>query len=267
MTIHGIPSEAGNPNELTGLNGGTYTVTVTNDNDCTATFVQLLNQQGSLNITPEIFKEISCAGANDATLRVDILSGNGPFDIIWWDINGVQVGNSQTVLNVRPGTYTVQVTDNTLCSNTRQITLLEPSPISFTSLVTNAPCFNTNGQATINIAGGSAGYNFEWVVKNTSTIIDSDNMLNAKAGEYTVTVINPNNCRKDTSIIISEPLKITFPEPQTRNVTCFGLSTGQAVILNAPGGLTYNWSSGSVGPFAINYAAGQGWVYATEGEL
>jgi gliding motility-associated-like protein len=48
-------------------------------------------------------------------------------------------------------------------------------------------------------------------------------------------------------------------------VTCFGLSTGQAVILNAPGGLTYNWSSGSVGPFAINYAAGQGWVYATEG--
>jgi len=259
------PVQAGNPNVLTGLNGGTYTVTVTDDNDCTATFTQLLNQQGSLNITPEVIKQISCAGANDATLRVDILSGNGPFDIIWRDTNGVQVGNSQTILNVRPGTYSVQVTDNTLCSNTRQITIDEPLPITFTSIVSNAPCFDTNGQAIINILGGSTGYTFEWVVKGSSTIIDTGNTLNSKAGEYVVTVINQFNCKKDTNLVITEPAKITFPVPQTRNVTCLGLSTGQAVILNAPGGLTYNWSSGSIGPFAINYAAGPGWVFATEG--
>lgn len=112
------------------------------------------------------------------------------------DTNGVQVGNSQTILNVRPGTYSVQVTDNTLCSNTRQITIDEPLPITFTSIVSNAPCFDTNGQAIINIFGGSTGYTFEWVVKGSSTIIDTGNTLNSKAGEYVVTVINQFNCKK-----------------------------------------------------------------------
>jgi CHU_C Type IX secretion signal domain/SprB repeat len=258
-------TNATTPAVFNNLIAGQYNVTIIDANGCAATFTQLLDQLGSLNITPEIVKQISCAGANDAMLRVDLLGTNGPFDIIWRDNNGVQVSISQTVVNVGPGTYTVQVTDKTGCSNTRPITIVEPSPISFTSLVTDAPCFDTNGQAIVNIAGGSAVYNFKWVVNGTSTVIDTDSMLNAKAGEYKVTVIHPNNCEKDTTIIISEPKKIEFPAPQTRNVTCFGLSTGQVAILGAPSGLTFNWSSGSVGPFAINYAAGQGWVYATEG--
>ena len=259
------PVQAGNPTSLTGLSGGNYLLTVTDDNNCTATFSQILNQQGSLNITPEIAQQIRCAGANDGILRVVISSINGPFDIIWRDTANVQVGNSQTIVNVRPGTYSVQVTDNAGCSNTGQITINEPLPITFSAVVTDAPCFNSTGQAVINIPGGIAGYSFQWVLKGTSTVIDTDDTLNYNAGEYTVTVINPNSCMKDTNIVITEPAKITFPAPETRNVTCFGLSTGQAIILNAPVGLNFKWSSGAVGIFAVNFSEGPGWVVANQG--
>ncbi|MBC7884341.1 MAG: gliding motility-associated C-terminal domain-containing protein [Saprospiraceae bacterium] len=259
------PIQPGNPDSIGNLTGGTFVVTVTDANSCTSTLSILLNDAGTLDITPELVKPISCAGKNDATIRVDILGSNGPFNISWKDSGGVVIGIAQTLLNIPPGTYTVEVTGSDGCSNIDSLTITEPAPIIFTTSVTNAICSEADGQAVVNVSGNPTGYLFEWTVKNNPVIIDSDNTLIAKAGEYTLTVINPAGCQKDTNIIITSPAPITFPVPDTRNVTCFGLSTGQGAILGGPPNLSYTWSSGTVAPFAINLPTGTNWVIATQG--
>ncbi|MGB4960321.1 MAG: gliding motility-associated C-terminal domain-containing protein, partial [Saprospiraceae bacterium] len=245
----------------------TYGMTVTDSNGCSQTDVMTLNPRGSISINALVTKQVSCFAANDAALFLDIFAPtNGPYNVSWKNAAGVEVAISQTVANIGPGVYSVEVSDKDGCSNSAQnIVVTEPAPIVFSTAITNAPCFQSNGRATITISGNPTGYKYEWRIKDSLTVIDTDHILDAKAGSYTVKVIHPNNCTKDTNIIITEPTKITFPIPETRKVTCFGLSTGQAAIIGAPTGISFSWSTGAAGQFATNFREGRAWVLGSLG--
>lgn len=257
---------SGNVNALTGLTGGTYTVSVTDANNCTATpFSVQLNPQGALNITTEIKQPVSCVGKNDAVVIVIIGSANGPFNVTWRDATNNIISNMTQVSNLGPGVYTVVVSDNNSCSNSKTVTIDPGSDFTLTTTLSNAPCFDQNGKVEASVSGNSAGFKYEWRVKGQSSIIDNDNILEAKAGTYTVKAISPAGCEKEADVTITEPAAITFPAPQTRNVTCFGLANGQASVLNGPPNFNYTWSNGSNGIFAINLPAGNAWVVASLG--
>lgn len=266
-TYNWLP-DSGDVNSLTNLTGGNYSVTVSDINKCTATFAVLLNQQGSLNITPKIQKNITCNGTKDGILFIDVLApiANGPFTFSWRNESGTEISISQTANFLGPGTYSVQVTDKNGCSNTASnIILTEPAPIVTTTTINPAPCFNTNGNATIDITGGTTGFTYEWREKGKTPIIGNTKTLSAKAGIYTVKVINASGCEKEVEITISEPEAITFPVPETRNATCFGLSNGSAIIPNSPSGINFIWSSGSTGTSVLNLSVGPNWVIASKG--
>ena len=260
---------SGDVNTLTGLVGGSYAVTVTDNNDCTATDIFQLNNSGTLNIS--LTKEnVTCSGKNDGKATVTVLFSGGQnqmFEIFWRDGNNNDLPiKVNTMQNLAPGNYSVQVIAADGCKSlVIPFIISDQIPVYFATTITNAPCNGAAGKIVVNIKGNPTGFTYEWKPKSGTNIIDNDNTLDEKAGEYIVTAISPNNCRKDTTITITEPGKITFPAPVTRNVTCFGLSTGQAAIMNPPLGLNFTWSTGSVGPFAINFATGEGWVIASSG--
>ena len=251
-------------NMIKNLAGGIYTVTVTDAANCTSTLTQTINQQAKPDIAPQA-KDISCFGSKDGSLSVNITSSNGPFSILWTDSLGTNVGITQTVLNVGGGKYNIKVTDKNNCPSViKQVTVVEPSPLILVKNVTNAICFQQQGKAIVNVQGGNGGFLFEWRKEGNPAIIDRDSSINVTAGKYFITVQNANGCKKIDSITISEPLKISFPVPQTRNVTCIGFSNGQAVIFNSPSGLNYTWSTGIVAPFSLNFPAGPAWVVAKD---
>ncbi len=260
------PPATGNVNALTGLSGGNYTVSVTDANNCTATpFSVQLNPQGALNITTVIKQPISCIGKNDAVVIVEIGSANGPFNVTWRDATNTIISNMTQVSNLGPGVYTVVVSDNNSCSNSKTVTIDPGSDFTLTTTLSNAPCFDQNGKVEASVSGNSTGFKYEWRVKGQSAIIDNDNTLDAKAGTYTVKAISPAGCEKETDVTITEPAAITFPAPETRNVTCFGLSDGAARILNGPSNINYSWSNGTSGIFTINLPIGNAWVVGSVG--
>lgn len=260
------PPAIGNVNALTGLSGGSYTVSVTDANNCTATpFSVQLNPQGALNITTVIKQPISCIGKNDAVVIVEIGSANGPFNVTWRDATNTIISNMTQVSNLGPGVYTVVVSDNNSCSNSKTVTIDPGSDFTLTTTLSNAPCFDQNGKVEASVSGNSTGFKYEWRVKGQSAIIDNDNTLDAKAGTYTVKAISPAGCEKETDVTITEPAAITFPAPETRNVTCFGLSDGAARILNGPSNINYSWSNGTSGIFTINLPIGNAWVVGSVG--
>ncbi len=263
------PAQPGNTNEISGLDGGNYTVTVTDENNCATSSTFLLNTSGTLNISVTS-ENVTCAGLNNGRATVSaIFSGQiQMIEIFWMDANGMALPfKTSTIQNLPPGSYSVEVIAADGCKSLpKSFVITEPAPLTLMTTVSNALCNNFNGKAVVSFGTDPTGFIYEWRLKGSSVVIDSDNTLDAKAGTYTIKVISPANCVSETEITITEPPVITFPTPETRNVTCFGLSTGQAAVINAPAGLTFNWSTGSTGAFAVNFPAGPGWVFANNNQ-
>ncbi|MBK8052754.1 MAG: hypothetical protein IPK35_05620 [Saprospiraceae bacterium] len=245
-------------NSIKNLDSGNYQVTITDANKCSSVFSQTLDPSGRPQITAKS-TNITCYGAKDGTLTVDIQSQNGPFDIQWTDSLGNSAGITQDVINKGPGKYNVVVSDKNKCASvTQTVFITQPDSIAYTKIVINARCFQENGNATIRVKGGNAGYTFDW--KNASNqTIGKDSIISLQAGTYTVVISNTGNCPKKDTVVITQPTKITFPRPDTINVTCGGKSDGRAKIDPIPN-LNFTWSNGFTGSFALNLAKGRHWV-------
>ena len=86
-----------NTQDITGLLGGTYRLTVTDENGCTKVFVKTLGEPSSFQVTAELQE-------NDLILTV--LGGTAPYSYSW--SNGA---TTKDLTNILPGSYTVVVTD------------------------------------------------------------------------------------------------------------------------------------------------------------
>lgn len=253
---------AQNANTIINLSGGLYNLTVSDQNECTATYNKNLTIQEALTLTPKIVNPITCLGQNDARLSVEVLGpiANGPYTFEWTNTSGVVVGIGQILINAAPDTYTIKVTDKNGCFSIASIIVLDGPALDVNSIITNAPCNGGNGRISLSHAGNPTGYVYEWTLKGSSTIIDNDNVLDAKAGDYEVTIKTPSNCNRKFDYSITEPAAITFDPPLTTKVSCFGGDNGAARVDNTLPTDQLIWSENGIGNLAVNLKAGNYWV-------
>lgn len=129
--------------------------------------------------------------------------GNGPWDYTWLDENGNilathnGVTGDDTLLNVKPGVYTVQVTGNDGLCGSREDTIIVSGPLPATALalIEPATCSYTNDASihVLQIVDGTAPYQLEW--SNGSS---ADSLVQIAAGNYWLKTIDANGC-SDTS--------------------------------------------------------------------
>ena len=259
---------AGNVNELTNLNGGNYSVIVSDANGCKDTKSYTFNNVGTLTLIIDLTDE-TCEDKNDGTARVvpQFSNGTNPmFDIFWYDANNnVLPFKTQNISNLAPGNYFVQIITSDGCdSGKKPFTILSASAVTIVTTITHAKCNGDLGKVEASITGNPTGYKYEWNLKGNSNVIDQDNTLAAKAGTYIVKAIGPTGCDKVSEVTITEPNPVTFPAPEVRNVKCYGNSDGQAAILNGSSGQQYIWSNGATAQFVTDLQQGNGWVVAFE---
>ena len=244
--------------------GGTFLVTVTDVNNCSTTKSFEINNYGSLAISI-VSNDVSCKGRTDGSATVDVVASGGSipmFDVLWKDSNGNPIGGSTTTItNLPPGSYSVEVIDELRCSsNPRPFTIHDAPELTIITNIDPVKCYNEEGTITASVNGTVMGYTFEWRDKVTNQVLDNDNIITTKAGTYILKVTTDIGCESEHEIVLTEPAKIEFAAPELRKVRCYGAHDGQAAILNGPTNLTYVWSSGSVGLFAVDLPAGPGWV-------
>lgn len=110
----------------TDLPAGSYTVTVTDASNCTATVSVSIGQ----NDGPVIYlsaSDASCYGDNDGSASVVAIGGTAPYTYQW--NNGE---TTDTINGLTAGNYTVTATDSTGCFSTDSIIILQPDAISVT---------------------------------------------------------------------------------------------------------------------------------------
>ena len=108
-----------------GLAAGTYTVTVTDTNGCTATRNFTITEPTAIDITTGSQTNVSCNGGSNGTASVNP-SGGTPGYTYSWAPSG---GTSATASGLAAGTHTVTVTDANGCTATRNFTITEPTAI------------------------------------------------------------------------------------------------------------------------------------------
>ncbi|QQS27660.1 MAG: SprB repeat-containing protein [Sphingobacteriales bacterium] len=242
--------------DLGSLTTGTYTVTVTDGNSCTATLSITITEPSAL-ILSETHTEVGCFGAATGAIDLSVTGGILPYSYSWSNGSTVEDLGSLTT-----GTYTVTVTDGNNCTATLSITIVEPSALTLSETHTEVGCFGAaTGAIDLGVTGGTLPYSYSW--SNGSTVEDLGSLT---TGTYTVTVTDGNNCTATLSITIVEPSALTLSETHT-DVGCFGAATG-AIDLGVTGGTlpySYNWSNGSTGEDLTGLLAGTYDVTVTDG--
>lgn len=233
------------------LSSGTYNVQITDAQGCIASANASVSEPPVLSSTIASTQNISCPGGNDGSASVSVSGGSGPYTYNWTPGNIT----TSSLNNVSSGTYAVTTTDANGCSANSTVTLSEPPAISYSSSSTDATCNQSNGSATLNVSGGTAGYTYSWSPNggNGSTA------NNISAGSYSVIITDQNGCTEIASVSVSNQNGPVTSFVSQNDVSCYGGNNG-AANLQVSGGaspVTYNWSpSGGSGLSASNLAAG-----------
>ena len=234
--------------DITNLQAGTYTVTVT-DAACTRTQSWNVIAPAVLGValTPAMLpfgQNIACNGGSTGSINTLITGGTPPYTISWNGPGGFSA-SSANISGLSAGTYTINVTDAQGCTVIANTTLSQSPAISFSAAATaNVLCFGNNiGSATSTISGGIPPYSYSW---NTVPVQTSPTASGLAPGTYTVTLTDSYNCNVSANVTINGPAAAlsTSLTGQT-NVRCFGNSTGSASIAVSGGTAPYtvNWNT------------------------
>lgn len=206
----GIPGLSGPV--ANGLCDGVYTVICTDANACTSDTFITITEPPQIQLST-LANDASCNTFCDGTVLASA-NGNGPFTFIW-NTTPVQSGTSLTSLC--PGVYIVTCTDAASCTTSDTVEVSEPAPLQMTGTITNATCIScSNGEVDIQVSGGTGAYLFLW-----SNGDQSEDLMNATAGIYTVCVNDANNCQLcDTFEIQSIPTGVN-DSPEKSGVKIF----------------------------------------------
>ncbi|MFM9008808.1 MAG: beta strand repeat-containing protein, partial [Bacteroidota bacterium] len=212
---------------------GTFTVTVTGSNGCTAT----TSASASLNNSPPTAGITNNTGSSELTCsRTSIsltASGGGAYS---WDSS---LGSSETISISNPGTYSVTVTSGNGCTDTETIEITQNISAPIASISNNnglaLNCIVTSTTLTAN-----GGTSYLWNAGATTAGINV-----TTAGTLTVTVTGSNGCTATTTESTTLDNKIPTVEIQNNTGTTQLTCNVPSITLTATGGTSYFWSTGS----------------------
>ncbi|MBE0639521.1 MAG: SprB repeat-containing protein [Bacteroidales bacterium] len=238
----GSGSAPASPFTITNLQAGSYTVNVSENGGCSASFNVTLSQSPQIIITATP-TPVTCNGGSTGSISTSVSGGIPGFTYAWTKI-GVPGFSASTanLSGLSAGTYNLTVTDSKGCVETKEVVVTQPDDITITPSVTNVTCkgFN-NGQISLSVSGGNPGYTYLWNDGNSN-----QNRTGLAPGSYSVTVTDSKNCTKTLSgIEVTEPAAaLTVVLDSKVDVECFGQSTG-AINITASGGTgsySYSWT-------------------------
>jgi gliding motility-associated-like protein len=238
-------------NLLTGLPAGTYVLTVTDVNGCTATETVILDEPPffGVSLTAPVQGDstifiLQCTGDTNASIISLVEGGDPDYLYSWEDCDMNFISNAPTISGLGAGCYCLTVTDSQGCETQSCLDITEPDDSLMVDPIVslypgdyNISCAGAgDGWIDLITTGGVPNYTYVWHANGDTTIISINNMLDDLGpGSYDVLVTDANGC--DTTLfldLIEPPAILINPSVSLfdggSNVSCYGVCDGSISI-------------------------------------
>ena len=232
-------SNGSSGSSISGVPGGAYSVTITDQLGCSITLPTNIGNTGlpGADAGPSI--EITCL--NGPAVQLSGSSPTNGVSFAWTASNGgniVSGANTATPEVNAPGTYTLTVTnDQSGCTSSDQVVVTEDTdlPDASASVSGILTCAVTSVQ--VNGASTTAGVSFSWTGPGGFNSSDQNPVVTT-AGTYVLTVTGANGCTSTANALVDEDLDLPGASASGGTLTCDVTS----VMLMGGGNGSYSWT-------------------------
>jgi len=238
-------SNGGTTTTISNLASASYTVTVTDANNCSITETVVVGNSGAApQITLDNVGWTACAEDGSGQINLTVSGGSPAYTYAWSsgqtteDLSGIPAGN-----------YQLTVTDALGCTVMQSVEVTAPPTLNTQVLIqTNNLCAgDINGSISTTITGGVSPYMISW---NTAPPVTMSTISNLPAGQYTMRVEDNIGCVKLLNTTITEPpaLGIVFKDSSETAAAAMDGSI-EAVPSGGTPPYTYAWANGETTAF------------------
>ena len=254
-------SSGGTEATETGLAAGTYSVFVTDGNNCPTTANVTITEPDAIMVSLVSSDDVSCNGGADGSAQITVEGGTPDYSYAWPSGNTTD-SNS----NLEAGTFTPSVTDANGCEATIDVVIDEPDALSATFVLMNESSAGANdGSAMANPTGGTPPYSYEWSNGQTG-----DTATGLEPGDHSVVITDDNGCTIERTISINAfDCGMLSIDSSVTDTICPGSNAGSIsvdTVFNATAPLTFLWSTGDTTPIISNLAGGSFSVEITDAD-
>ncbi len=234
-------------NNIFGLAGGLYQLTVTDETGCTATAEQELYEPTELIAEQLVVESADCHGDN--TGEIFVAAGQGTPDYRYF-LDGKEE-TTGIFKGLAPENYVLRIVDAHGCILEQEITVTEPNKIGFIVADKILPSCEKTEDGIIHVTpyGGNEGYSYTWAGPNDYKAYHQ-NIENLVSGEYTLQITDKKNCTARDTVDLDIGLPLQLGVIVEQHVETSGVSEGILALELFEGTMPYTFTvSGPSGTF------------------
>lgn len=236
---------------ISGLDPGQYTLTVTDANLCEEIFIYDITEVPEIAVS-ETITDNQCAGDEEGAIAIVVTGGTAPYTFSWLGPGGF-TSAQQDLTDLGAGTYSLNLIDDNGCNFSDTYEVQAPEAIVVDIATTDVPCSGeATGTADASASQGTAPYSYAWIGPNEFTA-NGPSISGLEAGVYDLEVTDGNGCAVHVSVSIDQPSELTLDVDETP-ISCVGSADGQLSVAPAGGVAPYTYSWTGPGGFTSDQA-------------
>jgi len=185
---------------------GTYTITISDNINCTITQVVNLLGVNEPEITNVSLTNETCNNAN-GSITITAIGGTGQLE---YSIDGTNFQSNNVFSNLSQGNYTIFIRDEDSCTAMIDVEIDDLSPLEIADIeVSPAICKESNGSLTLSVEGGTGLLQTSLNGENFQPDLSFNNLAE---GTYEIQIMDENGCSISTAaFIVASPCPVYVP--------------------------------------------------------